>query len=32
MRVWDLSGNLLTKFTGHTDHVISVQFSPDGSL
>jgi WD40 repeat protein len=29
-RLWDLKGNLITKFKGHRDSVTSVAFSPDG--
>lgn len=31
-RLWDLRGNLLTEFRGHTDIVNSVSFSPNGQF
>ncbi|NEP39338.1 MAG: hypothetical protein F6K35_08780, partial [Okeania sp. SIO2H7] len=32
VRLWDLSGNLVTELTGHTNYVTSVSFSPDGKM
>jgi WD40 repeat protein len=30
LKLWDLAGNCLQTFVGHTDMVLSVNFSPDG--
>jgi WD40 repeat protein len=30
LKLWDLAGNCLQTFVGHTDEVLSANFSPDG--
>jgi WD40 repeat protein len=30
LKLWDLMGNCLQTFIGHTDMILSVNFSPDG--
>jgi WD40 repeat protein len=30
LKLWDLVGNCLQTFVGHTDVVLSANFSPDG--
>jgi WD40 repeat protein len=30
LKLWDLAGNCLQTFIGHTTGVVSVNFSPDG--
>ncbi|VVM26619.1 High-affnity carbon uptake protein Hat/HatR [uncultured Gammaproteobacteria bacterium] len=30
LKLWDLAGNCLQTFVGHTDEVSSANFSPDG--
>jgi WD40 repeat protein len=31
LKLWDLAGNCLQTFVGHTTEVLSANFSPDGN-